>query len=64
MALSWTVIEPVRFPLAVGAKEMLMVQAAPALRTTGRVPQLLVSTKFPVMLMLVTVTDVFPVLTS
>lgn len=63
-ASSLRVSIPVRLPVPVGVKVMLTVQLFPTLRNVGRVPQVLVWEKSPVMLMPVRFTTVCPVLVS
>lgn len=64
VASSFTVNAPVRVPLVVGVNVTLTLHAAPTLRTVGRVPQVFVSAKSPVTLILLIFTAVLPVLTN
>src|SRR5574337_489332 len=63
-ASSSIVSPPVRAPVDVGVKVTLMLHEAPTLRTVGRVPQVLVSAKSPLVAMLLMLMAEFPVLAS
>jgi hypothetical protein len=56
-----TVSAPVKLALEVGEKVMLMVQPSPTFKTLGRDPQVLLSAKFPLMVMLDRMTEALPV---
>lgn len=60
-ALSEMVTVPDRAPLPVGVKEMLIAHPSPTLRMPGRVPQVLVSAKSPVIVMELSVSEALPV---
>ena len=61
-ALSVIVSVPVRAPLPTGLKAMLKLQLPPTFRMLGKLPQVFVWTKSPVMLMAVMVTELVPLL--
>lgn len=60
-ALLATVSAPVTLPLEVGEKVMLMLQPSPTFRTLGNAPQVLLSAKLPLMVMLDKITEAWPV---